>query len=168
MFAKIVISGLYLQFDRMPFTGTDLALAEEEKQESEPNFDEKERMLRKKEEELKEKETALKKKEEELLPLQKEIDSKIEELNELEARLTNYAKDLAEREQALKDAKIGHLVALYSSMDAAKAAAIMDKLQIDTIVLIIANMKGKSAGQILSMMDPEKGALISERLSNME
>lgn len=53
-------------------------------------------------------------------------------------------------------------------MEAANAASIMDKLQIDTIVLILSNMKGKSAGQILAMMNPEKGALISERLSKTE
>jgi flagellar motility protein MotE (MotC chaperone) len=29
-------------------------------------------------------------------------------------------------------------------------------------------MKGKSAGQILAAMNPEKGALISESLSRME
>ena len=95
-------------------------------------------------------------------------DAKIEELNELQTRLTLFAKDLADREEALKDSKITHLVALYSSMEPARAAVIMDRLNMDTIVRILSNMKGKVAGQILAAMDPGKGATISERLSKME
>ena len=68
----------------------------------------------------------------------------------------------------MKDTKITHLVALYSSMEPARAAVIMDKLNMDTIVRILSNMKGKVAGQILAAMDPEKGATISERLGKME
>jgi len=125
-------------------------------------------MLRKKDQELKEKETLLKRKEEELLPLKKEIDTKLEELNTLQTSLTAYAKKLAEREKALKDSKIGHLVALYTAMDAAKAAVIMDKLKTDTMVRILSNMKGKPAGKILALMAPEKSAMISERLSQTD
>ena len=79
--------------------------------------------------------------------------------------LTLFAKQLAEREEALNSAKIGHLVSLYSAMDPAKAAQIMDKLKLDTVVLILSKMRGKIAGQILAAMDTEKGALISEKLS---
>ena len=168
LLAKVVISGIYLHITPVQFSTTDLALAEEEETQSDSSITEKERLLRKKEMELKEQEIALKKMGEELLPLKKEIDAKFEELNELQVRLTAFAKELAEREKALNDAKIGHIVTLYSAMDAARAAVIMDKLNIDTIVRILANMKGKSAGQILAMMEPEKGAIISEKLSRLE
>ena len=169
MLVKIVISGLYLQFGPTgSISSANLAIADEVSDQTVSSLDEKEMELRKREKDLEEKESELKKIEEQLLPLQKEIDAKIEELNELQTSLTAYAKDLAEREKALKDAKIEHLVTLYSSMEAANAASIMSKLQIDTIVRILANMKGKSAGQILAMMDPEKGAMISERLSKTE
>lgn len=166
--AKIVVSGIYLGVDMPPLGGTDIALAEEGEEKSSIGLDEMQRALRKKEKELKEKEADLKRREEELIPLKNEIDTKIEELNDLQASLTLFAKNLAEREKALKDSKIGHLVSLYSSMEAGKAAIIMDKLHIDTIVLILANMKGKSAGQILAMMDPEKGAIISEKLCKLD
>ena len=53
-------------------------------------------------------------------------------------------------------------------MEANKAASIMDKLPIDTVVRILGNMKGKSAGQILAMMSPEKGATISVKLSKTD
>ena len=112
--------------------------------------------------------TEQKKMEEELLPLKHEIDSKLEELNDLQKNLTNFAKKLAERENALKDSRITHLVTLYSSMEAPAAAIIISKLNMDTVVRIMSNMKGKTAGQILAMMDPEKGAIISERLSRPE
>ena len=168
MIAKGVLSGLYLQFYPAVIAGADLALAQEEETKPEVPLDEKSIMLRKKEEELREKEAELKKREEELLPLQKEINSKIEELNELQTRLTLYAKDLADREEALKDTKVTHLVALFSSMEPARAAVIMDKLNMDTIVRILSNMKGKVAGQILAAMAPEKGATISERLGKLE
>ena len=103
-----------------------------------------------------------------MLPLKKEIESKLAELNDLQARLADYAKNLAEKEKALTDAKNNHLVALYSAMDPSKAAAIMDKLQLTTVVLILHNMKGKSAGQIMAMMNPERGAIISEKLSQLD
>ncbi len=121
---------------------------------------------------LKEREEALRKREEELAkmearlkPLQEEVEARMAELTELQTKLAAYAKKLAERERALKDAKMAHLVSLYSAMDPAKAAAIMDKLRLETVVKIMRNMKGKSAGKILAMMDPVKGAKISEALS---
>ena len=73
--------------------------------------------------------------------------------------------ELAEKEKALNDQKISHLVALYSAMDPAKAAVIMEKLKTDTVARILAHMKGKSAGKIMAMMKPERGAVVSERLS---
>ncbi len=99
------------------------------------------------------------------MPLKEEIDTRMAELNELQNSLTAYSKSLAEREKVMQDAKIAHLVKLYSSMEAKKAADILDKLQIETVVRILGNMKGKEAGGILAMMSPDKGAIISEKLS---
>ena len=151
----------------MLFSTSNIALAEED--EIGPNIvlAEKERMLRKKEQELKEREERVSKQEKDLAPLQNEIDAKLEELNTLQTRLTVFAKQLAEREKALNDAKMKHLVSLYSAMEPARAAVIMQQLNMDTVVRILANMKGKSAGKIVAMMEPGKGATISERLSKM-
>ena len=172
--AKIVSNFLYLQSGYIKFPSSNLAMAENKAQDdpvngavqssSEPPL----AMLRKKELELKEKETLLKRREEELLPLKEEIDEKLSQLNAIQARLTSFAQELADKEKALKDVKIGHLVALYSAMEPAKAAAIMDKLKIETVVRILSSMKGKSAGQILGMMKPERGATISEKLSQTD
>ena len=165
---KLVISGLYLRMGPIKLSGSKLAMAEESKTKPDQALEEKEMMLRKKEQELNEREDRIDKRVESLLPLQKEIDTKFEELNELQNSLTAYAKQLADKEKALKDTKIGHLVALYSAMEPARAAVIMDQLDINIIVRIMANMKGKSAGKILAAMAPEKGAMISEKLCKMD
>lgn len=183
--AKIMISGYYLHFDNLKVPGTNIAIAQEDiiahaaakeaaaqqssaAQTSVNDLVSTATELRKKEQELKEREAAVLKKEQELAPLQAEIDAKIEQLNELQETLTAMAKEIAEKEQALQDEKITHLVSLYSNMDASKAARIMDKLDMDTVVKILGNMRGKSAGQILAAMSAEKGAVISEKLSKTE
>jgi flagellar motility protein MotE (MotC chaperone) len=125
-------------------------------------------MLVKKAQELNAKEIALQKREKNLLPLKNEIDERLAQLNELQLQLTAYAKKLADREKALDDSRIGHIVELYAAMEPARAAAIMDKLKIPTVVRILRNMKGKSAGKILSVMKPERGALISEKLTQLD
>jgi flagellar motility protein MotE (MotC chaperone) len=178
--AKIVISGIYLRFNALKLPDTKIAMAEESSttQTAAKDADSKQSAtadvavtmanLKKKEQELKEREAAVLKKEQELAPLQAEVDAKIEQLNELQTTLTAMAKQIAEKEQTLQDEKINHLVTLYSSMDAAKAAKIMDKLSLDIVVKILANMKGKSAGSILAAMNADKGAIISESLSKQD
>ncbi|MBW2097168.1 MAG: hypothetical protein JRI80_20120, partial [Deltaproteobacteria bacterium] len=121
--------------------------------------------LRKKEKELRDREDRVKKRENELQLLQDKIDARMSELNDLQTKLLNFSKKLAQREKALKDAQMSHLVALYSAMDPGKAAAIMDKLNLKTVVRILKYMKGKNAGKIMAMMDPDRGATISEALS---
>ena len=183
--AKIIVSGLYLHFNALKLPEMKIAMAEENsaKQTAAKEADAKQEdskqsaaaditvtmaNLKKKEQELKQREAAVLKKEQELAPLQAEVDTKIEQLNELQTTLTAMAKDIAEKEQTLQDERINHLVTLYSNMDASKAAKIMDKLSLDIVVKILANMKGKSAGQILAAMNTDKGAVISESLSKME
>jgi len=162
--AKIFLSGWYLTSASRKIHSPGLVLAEETvapgKQEI--PLDEK---LRKKEKELQDREDRVKKREHELQLLQDKIDGRMSELNDLQTKLLNFSKKLAQQEKALKDARMGHLVALYSAMDPGKAAAIMDKLNLKTVVRILKYMKGKNAGKIMAMMPPEKGATISEALS---
>lgn len=163
------MSTFYLKFSPVTMTSANVALADEVKPpEKKPDLSDREMMLRKKEKELEEKEAAFKKQEQELIPLKKEIESRMEKLTELQSTLTVLSKKLAEKEKAMKDSKIEHLVKLYKSMDPGKAAIILDKLDIDTVVRILGNMRGKYAGQILAMMPPEKGASISRKLSKTD
>ncbi|MBW1720700.1 MAG: hypothetical protein JRH13_09315 [Deltaproteobacteria bacterium] len=170
---KILLSGIFLDFSALGFSTPSLAVAGDRgvsdktpaapEASPEPSSE----TLERKAQELRAKELELQKREQELLPLKAEIEEKLAQLNELQLRLTAYAKQLADREKALEDAKMAHLVALYSAMEPARAAAIMDKLKIQTVVLILRHMKGKSAGKILAMMNPERGALISEKLAHL-
>ena len=153
---KLVLSGLHLK--------STTALAEET-QATVKKPTARDRELRKKKSALDSREKKLKEREEELRGLQEKIDTRMAELNELQTKLTKFAKQLGEKEEAMKNAQMVHLVALYSSMEPAKAAAIMDKLNMETVVKILRYMKGKSAGKIMDMMAPDRGATISEALS---
>ncbi len=152
----------------LPFDlGQRAALAEDKAREGTSSL-EREQALLNKEQRLRDWEKELKKKEQQLLPLQGEIDQKMAELEEIQDNLTAFAKRLAEREEALNDARIKHLVSVYQEMEPNRAAAIMGKLDIPTVVRILGNMRGKAAGQILASMPPERGAEISGRLSRMD
>lgn len=165
--SKLFMTGLFLRSEPERTTGLASAHADEKGSPSggDRTLDEE---LKKRAAELRAREDQVKKREAELLPLKEEIETKMAELTELQSRLISYSKELADREKALSDAKMDHLVALYSAMEPSKAAAILDKLKLDTVVLILRHMKGKSAGGILAMMPPEKGALISEELSRAQ
>lgn len=162
------MSGFYLQSTSLDIVKTDVAMAQEAVTEEQPNYEEMELRLRKKEKELSEREARVKKMEEQLLPLKEEVETRMAELNDLQNSLTAYAKNLSEREKTLADEKITHLVQTYQSMEAIKAAAILNKLELDTAVRILGNMRGKSAGAIMAEMPTEKGATISERLSKAD
>lgn len=170
--AKIFLSGLFLKAESSP--AISLALAEDARKtrvsQGEGVAPERPSLQSLKERELAlhTREEEIRKKEEELVPLKKDIEEKLGELNELQMRLTSYAKALAEREEAMKDTKMAHLVELYTAMEPGKAAAIMEKLKMETVVLILRHMKGKSAGAIISLMKPEMGAQVVEKLSQMK
>jgi flagellar motility protein MotE (MotC chaperone) len=164
---KILGSGLLLTGTSLDLTGT-AALAGDETGQQTPPPAETEQALLRKEQRLREWEEELREREEQIRPLQKEIDRKMAELEEIQSDLTAFAKKLAEREQALNDTQVKHLVSLYQSMEPERAAAIMGKLDVPTVVRILGNMRGKSAGQILASMPPERGAAISEQLSRTE
>jgi len=165
---KVVISGIFLRTSPLDITSADLAMAQEVAVEEDQSLEEWELKLREREKELDQKENELKKMEVQLLPLKEEVESRMGELNDLQNSLAAEAKKLAAREKTLQDEKITHLVKLYSSMEAQKAAAILDKLELDIVVRILGNMRGKSAGEIMAMMTPDRGAIISERLSKFE
>ncbi len=164
---KILVSGLFLSGIPLDFAGTQALAEEETGREADPSPEREQRLL-KKEQRLEKWEEDLEKREQQILPLQKEIDRKMAELEEIQDSLTAFAKKLADREKALNDTQAQHLVSLYQAMEPERAAAIMSKLEIPTVVRILGNMRGKAAGQILASMSPERGAAISERLSRTD
>jgi len=122
-------------------------------------------LLQKKDRQLQEKDEELRKKEQELLLLKQEVSTRLAEVTALQQKV---AKDLAaieQREKASRDANVKQLVEVYKGMEPAKAAKLMEKLDEPVAVQIIAGMRGRSAGQILSRMEPERAARITKQLS---
>jgi flagellar motility protein MotE (MotC chaperone) len=96
--------------------------------------------------------------------LKSEIEDRIRELKDLQSRLEGPAKGAKDDYQA----RFEHLVGVYSSMEPASAAALLDKLEDMTVVKIFAAMKSKKVAMILALIDAEKAARISSALSRMK
>jgi flagellar motility protein MotE (MotC chaperone) len=110
--------------------------------------------------ELREQEQELEKKREELLAIQKEIDNKIAELT----RLRNEIKDMMAKKETVEQDKIRHLIKVYSAMKPQKAASLVEKLDMTFAIELLSRMKGEVVGNILSFVNVEKAAKISEAL----
>ena len=128
---------------------------------------------------LEEKRAALAKEEERLSQERKrlekfkeEIDTKLENLEALKqqinddiARFEQKKTDREIKEQAMFDAKMEKLVKMYSGMKPKKAAAIVDKMDLEVAKQIFSRMRENSSAQILAFVDSEKAAKISERIA---
>lgn len=114
--------------------------------------------------EVNDREANLEKQAKDLELLKSEIEERIRELKVLQSRLEGPAKGANDDYQA----RFEHLVGVYSSMEPASAAALLDKLEDMTVVKIFAAMKSKKVAQILALMDAEKAARISSALSRIK
>jgi len=146
--------------------------------------------LIKKRTELRREEEEIQKKKQELMIIKEEINKKIEKLtllrneirsenekmkNELKAeeerrkaeeeRKRNELRAEAEREKLFEDRKLKHLIQAYSTMKPQQAAGLVEKLDLNFSIELLSAMKGDAAGKILSFVDLEKGARISEGLA---
>lgn len=137
--------------------GEDQDIGEEEK--IDLNF------LLKKKAELKKKEEELAKKRAvlmaELMALQEEINNKIEILTQLRKEIM---AQMAIKE-IVDEKKLKHLIKAYSAMKPQKAASLIERLDMDFAVALLSKMKGDVVGNILSFVDTEKAARISEQLA---
>ncbi len=110
------------------------------------------------------KEQDLKRKEESLKKLEKEIDEKLVRLQKLESQLSR----LVEQANGIKDKKLKHLIDVYSNMKAQQAATVIETLNEDIAVRILAGMRGRQAGEILTYVKAEKAARLTERLTKLQ
>jgi len=106
----------------------------------------------------------LDRREQSLKALEKELDAKLTRLQELEAGLGR----MIEKADALKDKKLKHLVDVYSNMKAKQAAEVLQTLDEKIAVKILAGMRGRTAGEILTFVNAEKAARLSEALTKMQ
>ncbi len=106
-------------------------------------------------------EAELDKKRQELLALQQDVDAKMAALKKLRQE---FEAQVAE-EKKRQNQRIKHLVALYSNMKPAAAAAVIEKMDEDIAVEIFRRMRGREAGKILANVKPELASRITKKLS---
>ena len=114
--------------------------------------------------ELREKEQALNQREASLRSLEQELDRKLQELKALQAQV----QALLDKADVLKDEKIRHLVDVYSNMKPQQAGQALQALDEAIAVKILAGMTGRKAGEILSTVQPDKAARLSEALTRLQ
>ncbi len=86
---------------------------------------------------------------------------RIKELESLVAKM----KDQLQQEQSFKSKKIKKLAAVYSSMKPEKAAPVVTRMELGTVVKMFARMDNKKVGKILSFLSPEKAVSITQALT---
>jgi len=117
-------------------------------------------VLKKEKDELKIKEKSLEKRKIQLVALQEEINNKIATLT----RIRNEIKAEMAKKKVGEEKRLKHLIKIYSSMKPPKAASLIEKLDIKLAIELLSKMKGDTVGSILSFVDVEKAAKISEGL----
>jgi flagellar motility protein MotE (MotC chaperone) len=121
--------------------------------------------------ELQEQEQAIENRKAELIAIQEDITRKISELSKLREEIRaeiSRKKSLEEQEvsekKAFEEQKMKHLIKAYSSMKPQVAASLVEKLETAFAVELLSRMKGDVVGNILSFVELEKAAKISEGL----
>ena len=96
-----------------------------------------------------------------LAALKQEIQAKIARLSEIQDSIQRQLDE----QKTILDNKIKHLIKIYTTMAPKKAAALIEKLDMEIIIELFSTMKGEHVGQILPHVSAEKAAKISERLA---
>jgi len=113
---------------------------------------------------LHQREQELKRREKSFQELKQELDKKLARQEELKTRL----EEIIEEARVLKNEKIKHLVDVYSNMQPEQAARVLETLDQTIAVKILAGMRGRTAGEILSFVQAEKAARLSEDLTDFQ
>ncbi len=122
--------------------------------------------------EIKKKEMNLEKQQAQIEYLKRDVEEKIEELSrihlQIEASLAKKEQKEKEQEDRRKEAeesKIKQLVKVYTSMKPKVAGALIEKLDIEVVLKLFSGMKGEQIGMILSYVETNRAARISEQLA---
>ncbi len=167
---KIVLGSLFVyQIELDSFLSADKAMAseseqavsevvgEDSSQEESIDLD----FLIEKREELNEEARAISKKREELLVFQKEIDEKLEALG----RLRDEINVRTVQKETIEGKKVKHLIKIYTAMKPQRAAGMIEKMDMGFTIDLLSRMKGDIVGGILSFVELEKAARITEGLA---
>ena len=92
---------------------------------------------------------------------EEQLKQRITELEQLEASIQQRLVD----ESKVKSKKIKRLTAVYEGMKPEKAAPVIAKMELATVVKIFLLMDEKKVGKILSFLPPDKAVTISQALT---
>jgi len=109
---------------------------------------------------LKSQEAEMRKRKEELMAIQSEIQEKLDEI----AKLRQEILDKEAEEEALERRNMKHLIKAYAAMKPKQAADLINKLKLALSIELLSQMRSEEAGNILSYVDLDKAAKISEGL----
>jgi|GEM_PF-1984176 len=83
------------------------------------------------------------------------------------AELKALKEDQEKNDKIQQDARIQHLVTAFGGMKPEQAGNLVNSLDDDVAVKILATMPGRKAGLILAFVDPEKAARLTKAISDM-
>lgn len=106
----------------------------------------------------------LDRKEQALNTLEADLNARLAKLNELETTL----KGMLDEAKTIKEEKMRHLIDVYTNMKAKQAASVLETLDENIAVKILAGMKGRTAGEILTGVSSKKAAALSEALTKLQ
>lgn len=89
-----------------------------------------------------------------------DLRKKVEKLEVLLAQ----TQDVLQQQKKVKNKKIKLLANVYNSMKPDKAAPVISKMEVSTVIKMFVQMDEKKVGKILSFLPPEKAVQISQRL----
>ena len=111
--------------------------------------------------EIEKKEEELAKKRADLIAIQEDINNKIAKLT----KLRNEIRAQMATKKTVRTQKLKHIIKAYSAMKPQKAASLIEKLDTTFAIELLSKMKGDAVGNILSFIEIDKAAKISEQLA---
>jgi|GEM_PF-3053703 len=117
--------------------------------------------LRKIKDQLDERSKHLDDREKAAVEIEKKATKRIADLEALEAQI----QDMLAQEKSINNKKIKRLTAVYEGMKADKAAPVIARMDLPTVVRMFSRMDEKKVGKILSFLPPELAVKISEALT---
>lgn len=137
----------------LPYTPEDVAISKAERETL--------LALRKQRDELNARRKAMDERQSAIEEGEKKLTERIADLEQLEARI----RDMLAQEQSINTKKIKRLTAVYEGMKADKAAPVLARMDLQTVVQMFSRMDEKQVGKILSFLPPEKAVKISQALT---
>lgn len=115
--------------------------------------------LRERKVELDHREEEITKMETELAQQKQEVEVKLKELEEVRRKISSVLEEKVQ----VDEQKVENLVQFYSNMKPPQAAKIIETIDENLAVQVIAKMKKKNAADIMNLLPPEKAQMISEK-----